>query len=46
MRHGRDNIETRRMEMVLPKTAAIYGILKIWKAEDVGFGGNGVALGG
>jgi hypothetical protein len=35
------------MEMVLPKTAAIYGISKVWEAEDVRFGGNpGVALGG
>jgi hypothetical protein len=34
------------MGAVLPKTAAVYGILKIWKAEDVRFGGNRVALGG
>jgi hypothetical protein len=29
VRNGRDNMETRRMEMVLPKTAAIYGILQV-----------------
>src|ERR1700747_1027244 len=34
------------MRAVLPKTAALYGILKIWKVEDVRFGGKGVALGG